>query len=142
MQVFRIVLVLLAFASNACLFAQAKDSVGVLKDEKVVTVVETIPAFSYNGLSIAEFVAKNLKYPQAMIDQNREANIHVYFTIDTNGLVSNVIAKEQDNASLQVFVQEAVRVVKLTSNHWLPGRMNGKKVKMRLNLPINFRLEE
>lgn len=142
MQVFKTVFFLLAFAIGANVFAQAKDSVGVIKDEKVVTVAETIPAFSYNGLSIAEFVAKNLKYPQAMIDQNREANIHVYFTIDTNGLVSNVIAKEQDNASLQVFVQEAVRVVKLTSNHWLPGRMNGKKVKMRLNLPINFRLEE
>lgn len=141
MQVFRIVLVLVVFASNACLFAQAKDSVGVIKDEKVVTVAETIPAFSYNGKGISEFIMDNLKYPQLCIDNGIEAMIVVDFVVDTMGRVLLVTSRDEGKERVKLLVEEAIRVIKATSGYWKPGYTNGKKVRMKMRIPITFKLE-
>ena len=123
------------------LFAQAKDTVSLGADEKIVSVAETIPAFSYKGKGISEFIMDNLKYPQTAIDNGIEANIIVDFVVDTMGRVLYVVSKDNGTARIQALVDEAIRVVKATSGYWTPGYTNGKKVRMRMRIPITFKLK-
>ncbi len=141
MQVFKTVFFLLAFAIGANVFAQAKDSSGVIKDEKSVIVAETIPAFSYNGKGISDFIIDNLKYPQLCIDNGIEAMIVVDFVVDTMGRVLLVTSRDEGKERVKLLVEEAIRVIKATSGYWKPGYTNGKKVRMKMRIPITFKLE-
>jgi protein TonB len=141
MQIFRLFLLVFCLASSASLFAQANDSAGVIKDERIVAVAETIPAFSYNGKDISQFIVDNLNYPKSAIKNGIQAKIIVDFVVDTLGRVSNVMSKDDGNARLQALVDEAIRVLKLSSTYWSSGYSNGKKVRMRMRIPIAFTLE-
>ena len=141
MKAFRIVSLIVFISSSSVLFAQAKDSVSLGADEKIVSVSETIPAFSYKGKGISEFIMDNLKYPQTAIDNGIEANIIVDFVVDTMGRVLYVVSKDNGNARKQILVDEAIRVIKATSGYWKPGYTNGKKVRMRMRIPITFKLD-
>ena len=141
MKAFRIVSLVVFTSSSSVLFAQAKDSVSLGADEKIVSVAETIPAFSYKGKGISEFIMENLKYPQTAIDNGIEANIIVDFVVDTMGRVLYVVSKDNGNARKQILVDEAIRVIKATSGYWKPGYTNGKKVRMRMRIPITFKLD-
>jgi len=141
MQIFRIFLLVFCFASGESIFAQTNDSDGVIIADKIVAVAETIPAFSYHGKGISEFIVDNLNYPKSAIKNGIEAKIIVDFVVDTLGRVSNVISKDDGNARLQALVDEAIRVLKLSSTYWSSGYSNGKKVRMRMRIPITFKLE-
>ena len=141
MKAFRIVSLIVFISSSSVLFAQAKDTVSLGADEKIVSVAETIPAFSYKGKGISEFIMDNLKYPQTAIDNGIEANIIVDFVVDTMGRVLYVVSKDNGNARKQILVDEAIRVIKATSGYWKPGYTKGKNVRMRMRIPITFKLE-
>jgi protein TonB len=141
MPMLRVVLAIFVFASGSTLFAQAKDSSELTTDEKIVYVAEIIPAFSYNGKGISEFIIDNLKYPQIAIDRGIEAKVIVDFVVDTLGRVTNVVSMDNGNARIQVLVDEAIRVMKSSSGYWKPGYTNGKKVRMKMRIPITFKLE-
>jgi protein TonB len=141
MPMLRVVLAIFVFASGSTLFAQAKDSSELTIDEKIVYVAEIIPAFSYNGKGISEFIIDNLKYPQIAIDRGIEAKVIVDFVVDTLGRVTNVVSVDNGNARTQVLVDEAIRVMKSSSGYWKPGYTHGKKVRMKMRIPITFKLE-
>jgi protein TonB len=141
MQIFRLFLLVFCLGSSTSLFAQAKDSVGVITAEKRVIVEETIPAFSYHGKGISEFIIDNLNYPKSAIENGIEAKIVVDFVVDTLGRVVNVTSREDGNARLQALVDEAIRVMKSSSGYWKPAYINGKKVRMKMRIPITFKLE-
>ena len=141
MPIFRLFLLVFCLASSASLFAQAKDSAGVIIAEKRVIVEETIPAFSYHGKGISEFIIDNLNYPKSAIENGIEAKIVVDFVVDTLGRVVNVTSREDGNARLQALVDEAIRVIKASSGYWKPGYTNGKKVKVKMRIPITYKLE-
>jgi protein TonB len=141
MPMLRVVLAIFVFASGSTLFAQAKDSSELTTDEKIVYVAEIIPVFSYNGKGISEFIIDNLKYPQIAIDRGIEAKVIVDFVVDTLGRVTNVVSVDNGNARIQVLVDEAIRVMKSSSGYWKPGYTNGKKVRMKMRIPITFKLE-
>src|SRR5690606_27287419 len=61
------------------------------------------------------------------------------FVVETDGKINEVktvksLSKETD--------EEALRVVKLMSGQWNPGRQNGEVVRVRYTLPIRFALTE
>jgi TonB family protein len=141
MQIFRLFLLVFCFAWSASLFAQAKDSAGVIIADKIVTVAETIPAFSYHGKGISEFIIDNLNYPKSAVENGIEAKIVVDFVVDTSGRVVNVTSREDGNARLQALVDEAIRVIKASSGYWKPGYTNGKKVRVKMRIPITYKLE-
>ena len=141
MQIFRLFLLVFCLASSASLFAQANDSAGAIIADKTVAFAETIPAFSYHGKGISEFIVDNLNYPKSAVKNGIEAKIIVDFVVDTLGRVSNVMSKDDGNARLQALVDEAIRVLKLSSTYWSSGYSNGKKVRMRMRIPIAFTLE-
>jgi protein TonB len=61
----------------------------------------------------------------------------VTFVIERNGTLTNIQVLQTPDSSLS---DEAVRVLK-TSPKWTPGMQGNKTVRVRYNLPIEFRIQ-
>jgi len=65
-----------------------------------------------------------------------EGKVFVQFIVDKAGNITNVTAVKGIGAGCD---EEAVRVIK-GSPKWKPGKQRGKAVKVRMILPITFKL--
>ena len=133
------------FASNTNVSTMAKattlstiDMQTQKPDIKVYKNVEVKPQFKGGESAMMEFIAKNVKYPQAAIDATLQGKTIVGFVVRKDGTVSDVHIKKSSGHA--VLDKEAMRVVK-TMPAWKPGKQKGKFVNVKCNVPINFRIQ-
>jgi TonB family protein len=106
---------------------------------KVNGEAETAPQFPGGQSALDKYVTDNVNYPQQAIDDDMSGIVHVSFVVDEQGNVTN--AKVLDPSKVgDGLEQEALRVVKAMPS-WKPGRVNGKKVRTHMQLPIAFQVE-
>lgn len=98
---------------------------------------EKEPTFPGGPEALQQFIVKNLQYPQTAIENNEAGRIFVQFTVETDGTLSDVKIMRGVSEALDA---EALRLVKVMPA-WEPGESNGKKVRVRYNLPISFHLD-
>jgi TonB family protein len=119
----------------------ASDNQKIAKDnEGVYNRADKMPEFPGGQDALASYISNHIEYTQQAIDNNTDGTIQVSFVIDENGKVIDpkVISPKKlgnglDDAALRVFNAMPT---------WKPGKVNGKKVKTRLEVPITFQLEE
>ena len=105
--------------------------------DPVFTSVETLPEFPGGEEARSKYLNKNVKYPEEAKKRGLEGEVFVSFLIEKDGSISNpVILKATGNG----FDQEAMRVIN-DMPKWKPGLQNGKPVRVRLNMPIYFKLK-
>ncbi len=79
-----------------------------------------------------------LKYPEQAVARGIQGRVLVDFVIDEKGKVTDVeVARGVD----PLLDAEALKVVK-ASPDWKPGKVKGKKVKCRLSIYVEFRLQK
>jgi TonB family protein len=102
----------------------------------VFTEVEKFPGFPGGLDAFYQFLAKNVKYPQKMRDENVQGKVVIRFIVEKDGSLTNfnIVRDIGDGAG-----EEAVRVLAL-SPKWEPGIQNGKPVRVMYSVPINFTL--
>lgn len=102
--------------------------------------VEQPPQFPGGQAALVKFLSSNIRYPEAAKSAFAEGMVAVVFVVDKNGAVTDaeVIQTKQSNWR-QDFEDEAIRVVKSMPD-WEPAISNGKPVKVKLTLPIRFKL--
>jgi TonB family protein len=91
------------------------------------------PIFGDNDASMQSFFAKNFRYPAASLSQNVSGIVMVSFVIEPYGIISNVTADDHLGAGC---AEEAIRLAKLI--RWKPGIVNGKAVRVYMNLSVTF----
>ena len=105
------------------------------KEEKF-TIVEERPA-PVNGLKhLFSFIQNEVKYPEEAKEKSIEGKVFVEFVVNEDGTVSNVYVKKGIGGGCD---EEAQRVVAL-SPKWIPGKINNQPVKVKMILPISFKL--
>jgi TonB family protein len=112
----------------------------MVKDkEGVYNKAQVMPQFPGGQHALATYVNNHVEYPQQAIDNNTTGTVMVSFVVDEKGRVkdAHVIGNQMPKDGLD---QEAIRVVNNIPD-WRPGKVRGKNVKTRLELPINFQLE-
>ena len=87
--------------------------------------------------ALQDFLYANLSYPSAARSKHIEGSIMVVFTVEKDGSVSNVGTDGKGNTDLAL---EAIRVIKLSSGYWVPGKMKKKQVRSICRMPIVFKL--
>jgi TonB family protein len=107
--------------------------------EGVYNKAQVMPQFPGGQNALATYVNNHVEYPQQAIDNNTTGTVMVSFVVDERGKVkdAHVIGNQMPRDGLD---QEALRVVNNMPD-WKPGKVRGKNVKTRLELPINFQLE-
>ena len=87
---------------------------------------------------LEKWVYQYLKYPSYAVENGIQGRVMVDFVIDEKGNVCDVKVSRGVHVSLD---EEAVRVIS-ASPRWRPGRHRGKKVRVALTLPVEFRLKK
>lgn len=103
---------------------------------KIHTIVEEMPEFVGGEVARIKFLTENINYPEVAKQSGITGTVYVTFVVEADGKVSSVVALREVPGGC---TEEALRVTKLMPE-WTPGRQNGKPVRVRLNMPINFRL--
>lgn len=96
-------------------------------------------AASYKGgmQAMAKFLSKNVKYPPVPRRMGIEGTVYVSFVVGKSGEILDATVIKGIDAACDA---EALRVVNLM-REWSPGFQGGSPVKVRMVLPITFRLQ-
>jgi len=94
------------------------------------------PEFPGGENALLSYLSKHLHYPEAAVQQSISGTVIVSFVIDQNGLVTAVSPAKRLGGGC---TEEAMDVVSALPK-WKPGIFRGHPVKVRVNLPVKFKL--
>lgn len=111
-----------------------------IKDEKgVFTAPAKIADFKGGQEALMIFLGDNVKWPAGAPTTDKPIRAIVQFTVNVDGTVTDAKVMRK---TTEVFDNEAVRVVNLTSGHWVPAEYEGKPVASKFTIPITFQYKE
>ena len=99
--------------------------------------IEKVPQFEGGMKKFYEFLGKNMKYPKEAQENNVQGKVYLSFTVEKDGALSDIQITRGLGSGTD---EEAIRVLE-KSPKWLPGIQNGKPVRVKYNININFSLE-
>ena len=99
-----------------------------------IAAVQEQPEFPGGPAEMYKFWDKIKKYPDMEYEAGIQGKVYVEFTVEKDGSIEDVKVRRGVSAGLD---KEAMRMIKAMPA-WNPGKMNGKPVKCRFTLPVNF----
>jgi len=114
------------------------DDSGLLPDKYgVFNEPEIEPMFPGGTKAYQKFMMKNLKWPDESRMIDVRGKVMVSFVVEKDGRLTNFKVIRRLHP---LFDNEALRVIKLSPN-WIPGKIDGKTVRSRYVIPVNFSLD-
>lgn len=108
--------------------AQTDDTIYSLADEQ--------PVYPGGMSAFFKYVQTNLEYPESAKSKGIEGRVFVEYVVEKDGSISSAkILKSLDGDC----DKEAIRLV-TNSSKWAPGKIDGKVVRVKMALPLNFKL--
>lgn len=101
-----------------------------------LAAVQEQPDFPGGMAKMYEYLHKNTKYPDMEFDAGIQGKVYIQFVVERDGSVEDVKVRRGVSPGLD---KEALRAVK-SMPKWSPGKMNGKAVKVRFTIPVDFKL--
>ena len=105
--------------------------------EKVFDMVEQMPTFPGGQQELMAYLGKTIKYPTIAQENGTQGRVIIQFVVERDGSITDVRVARGVDPYLD---KEAVRVVKCMPK-WLPGKQNGKAVRVNFTVPVMFRLQ-
>jgi protein TonB len=101
--------------------------------------MDGMPKFPGDSGSFQKYLIDNLKYPAKEKSEGKEGTVYVGFTVEKDGTVTDqyIVKSSGDDA----FDKEAMRVISTMPN-WLPGKIDGKLVRVSMTQPVKFVLDK
>lgn len=121
---------------NITILRAVGDDSTVSDKEKVYQVVEQQPSFPGGREELFKYLAYNVRYPIDAAKNKIEGRVLVTFVVEHDGSISNVNVANSVYPSLD---KESIRVVSGMPK-WIPGKANGKTIRVKYTIPITFRL--
>jgi protein TonB len=110
------------------------------EDKKVYSFLSTETTASYPGgmASFYKFISENMKYPEAAVKDKVQGSVLMSFTVEKDGTLNDIKVNRGLGSGTD---EEAVRVLGL-SKKWNPGLIDGKPVRVKYNIPVQFSLSK
>ena len=109
----------------------------VVDEDVIVDVAEIMPEFPGGTAALMKYLGTNIKYPTIAQENGTQGRVIIQFVVERDGTISDVhIARGVD----PYLDKEAVRVVQ-SMPKWIPGKQNGKAVRVKFTVPVMFRLQ-
>lgn len=96
--------------------------------------IENPPTYPGGMDKFYKFIGENLKYPEEAKKNEIQGKVYLSFTVEKDGTINDVRVDRKLGYGTD---EESVRVLKASKN-WNPGTLNGKPVRVRYNMPIQF----
>ena len=122
-----------------CVMEVARNSAAVVRPVKDLAydVVEVMPEYPGGSEALSKYLSENIKYPEEAEEKGIEGKVILTFIVEKDGSVSEIEVANPVNPLLD---NEAVRVVK-SMQGWIPGKQNGKTVRVKYTIPVTFKLQ-
>ncbi|BCS84152.1 MULTISPECIES: energy transducer TonB [Prevotella] len=104
------------------------------RDENIYDVVEQMPSFQGGAVALMSYINKTLKFPAEDCGQGR---VIVSFVVEKDGSITNAIVTRSVDPA---FDREALKIIN-SMPKWIPGKKNGRNVRVRFNVPVQFKLQ-
>lgn len=104
--------------------------------KELFLIEETRPEFSGGMTAFGHWLSQNLKYPKEARLLGVEGTVIAQFTVLADGSITSIKILEGIGAGCD---EEVIRLLKICPK-WIPGEQNGKKVKLNMIIPIDFKL--
>ena len=105
--------------------------------EEPLTFVEAMPQFPGGEAALLKYLAENIKYPAIARESGIQGRVFLSFVVEKSGKITDMKVVKDIGGGCG---KEAMRVVE-TMPAWKPGNQNGNPVRVRMNLPVLFKLE-
>ena len=96
-----------------------------------------MPQFPGGSSAMFEYLATSIKYPEKAEENGIQGRVICTFVVNTDGSISDVKVSKSVDPTLD---KEAKRII-LEMPKWIPGRQDGKPVKVKYTVPVTFRLQ-
>lgn len=112
----------------------------VVEDTRVYDFVslEQQPSFPGGMDKFYGYLRKTVKYPPMAQENNIQGKVFLSFVVEKDGSLTDIKVERKLGGGTD---EEAVRVLR-ASPKWIPGIQNGKKVRVKYNIPISFTLAQ
>ncbi|MEX2566662.1 MAG: TonB family protein [Cyclobacteriaceae bacterium] len=107
-------------------------------DSTVFQVAEKMPVPAGGMEGWLDYISTNLKYPSEAKNRGKEGTVYLSFIVSKTGDIENIELLRSIDRHLE---QEAIRLLSEAPN-WYPGEQRGKKVAVKMRVPIRFKLAE
>lgn len=118
------------------IISQNKEAMPEEKVDDIFTIVEVQPAPVGGMKAFYEFVGKNLIYPSQAARMGIEGRVFVEFVVEKDGTLTDIQVAKGIGAGCD---EEAINVISQAPN-WNPGKQRGRAVRVRMVMPIVFKL--
>ncbi|RAJ28147.1 energy transducer TonB [Pedobacter cryoconitis] len=98
--------------------------------------LEVQPSFPGGIDKFYSYLSKAIRYPELAQEANVQGKVFVSFIVEKDGALTDIKVERKLGAGTD---EEAIRVLK-ASPKWTPGIQNGRKVRVKYNIPISFSL--
>jgi len=96
---------------------------------------ETMPQFPGGQTALIRFIYENIQYPVVALKQRIEGRVWCSFIVESDGSISDIQLEERVYFFLD---EEALRVLKMMPS-WIPGKVNGENIRVKIYIPIVFK---
>lgn len=108
------------------------------KADEIFTIVEQQPEPVGGLKAFYEYIGKNLNYPTRAQRNNIQGRVYIQFVVEKNGLLTDIQIVKGIGGGCD---EEASRII-TNAPKWNPGKQRGRPVRVKMVIPILFRLEE
>ena len=108
-----------------------------VQEDSPFDVVEQMPQFSGGMKALMDYLSTNISYPKEAHKKEIQGRVLVRFVVEKEGSISNAEVVKSVDPLLDA---EALRVISSMPN-WIPGKQNGKAVRVKYTIPITFNLD-
>ncbi len=102
--------------------------------DSIYANTDSRPAFAGGDAALTAYLRKNIRYPQAALQQQVSGRVYVSFVLDREGRVTDAHVVRGPGHGLN---EEALRLVWLMPS-WTPALQQGQPVRVSCTIPINF----
>ena len=139
--------------------AQTVDNDTTCYEPEQVYKAGTMPKFKSGMGSMVQYLYNNLRYPKEAEKEMVEAKVLTTFIVEKDGSLSNITPvnttlqffdakKKAEKLGMteeelkqhfgKMFQEEAIRVLTEMPKKWKPGKIAGKPVRTKFEMPVHF----
>lgn len=118
-----------------------KGGESIVEEETPLVFAEEMPTFDGKDgqTEFSKWCQSNMRYPPLAADNGIQGRVTVSFVVEPNGKLSNIKLVRGVDKNLD---QAALDIVARSPEKWKPARNNGRPVRLMIQMPIVFKLEQ
>ena len=91
---------------------------------------------------LSNYIHNRLRYPKIALNNKVEGTVTAQFVVRPDGLIDDIAVFNDIGYGCGETVMTIIESMNHMGERWIPGRKDGQEVRVRLAVPIEFRLRD